>query len=189
MSRKGYGLAYTVTVRQGNLVTEPGADFIVNASNTQLMLGSGVSAAFARHCGPRLQEAMTHTLLACGRLEKGDVVATETGEAENFDVALHAAVMDYNPGIPLHAQFPSLNDLKVILFNIEKIVAGKAAIEKRKFKLVLPLMGCGVGGLLKADVVDLYKRFFSREVAFECEAVVYGHSPDDYRLISDEFSS
>ena len=50
-------------------------------------------------------------------------------------------------------------------------------------KLVLPLMGCGVGGLEKEAVVRVYKCFFEREVAFDCEVVVYGYSHEDHELI------
>jgi hypothetical protein len=50
-------------------------------------------------------------------------------------------------------------------------------------KLVLPLMGCGVGGLDKLQVIQLYKIFFGRDVDFECEVVVYGYSDEDYALI------
>ena len=39
-----------IRLKYGNLVKEK-ATFIVNASNTQLILGSGVSKAFRQHCG------------------------------------------------------------------------------------------------------------------------------------------
>ncbi len=51
-------MSYTCTVKQGNLLNEDNATFIVNASNTTLVLGSGVSAAFRKKCGMQLQQEM-----------------------------------------------------------------------------------------------------------------------------------
>jgi len=45
-------MPYSIVIKQGNLLSEE-ADFIVNASNTKLILGSGVSMAFKRHCGKK----------------------------------------------------------------------------------------------------------------------------------------
>lgn len=36
-------MSYSLFVKQGNLLSEEQATFIVNASNTKLILGSGVS--------------------------------------------------------------------------------------------------------------------------------------------------
>ena len=44
-------MPYTYTIRQGNLLNEEDATFIVNASNTTLILSSGVSGAFRGKCG------------------------------------------------------------------------------------------------------------------------------------------
>jgi hypothetical protein len=49
-------------------------------------------------------------------------------------------------------------------------------------KLVLPLMGCGVGRLNTKEVLETYKSFFAEESAFDCEVVIYGHSTEDYEL-------
>jgi len=49
-------------------------------------------------------------------------------------------------------------------------------------KLVLPLMGCGVGGLNAKEVLGAYKSFFTKERSFDCEVVIYGHSTEDYEL-------
>ena len=49
-------------------------------------------------------------------------------------------------------------------------------------KLVLPLMGCGVGWLDATEVLKIYKAHFNKEVPFECEVVVYGYSIEDYEI-------
>ncbi len=44
-------------------------------------------------------------------------------------------------------------------------------------------MGCGVGGLDKVDVLNLYKKQFDNNIDFKCEVVVYGYDENDYQLI------
>jgi len=170
-----YKMAYQCTVKQGNLLNETSATFIVNASNTKMLLGSGVSMAFKRHCGIELQEEMTDKFnrLDC-ILKKGDVVATSSGNAKNFKYALHAAVMDYNQGVRGLDKLPTISDIENILINIESYLKWYAKEKSSEsIKLVLPLMGCGVGKLNKVDVINLYKRFFSREVELKCEVIIY----------------
>lgn len=72
-------MSYHITLKQGDLLGEESATFIVNASNTRLILGSGVSMAFNRHCGTELQYEMTSRLGEIGHtLSKGDVIATSS---------------------------------------------------------------------------------------------------------------
>jgi len=52
-----HAMGYELENVKGNIVLID-ADFTVNASNTKLILGSGVSMAFKRHCGLRLQQEM-----------------------------------------------------------------------------------------------------------------------------------
>ena len=177
-------MAYTIKAKQGNLLNEDEATFIVNASNTTLTLGSGVSMAFKHHCGYELQKEMTAKLDEIGSLKKGDVVATSSANANNFKYALHVAVMDYNKGIRGVDKAPSLKDIENALINIEaylKWYANKKSSEN--IKLVLPLMGCGVGGLNKEDVIKLYKKQFENSFEFNCEVVLYGYDEKDFELI------
>ena len=51
-------MSYHCTVKPGNLLKEEDATFIVNASNTKLQLGSGVSSAFRKICGIGMQMEM-----------------------------------------------------------------------------------------------------------------------------------
>ena len=182
-------MPYTHTIKQGNLLEEPNATFIVNASNTRLLLGSGVSMAFKRNCGHELQNEMTAKLNTLNVvLKKGDVIATSSGKATNFEYALHAAIMEYTPGTRGDEKLPTLTDISNALNNIESYVQWYIKEKNdKKPKLVLPLMGCGVGGLDKEEVAKLYKHFFQRDVNFNCEVVIYGYSQDDYELIKRVF--
>ena len=179
-------MPYTLTARMGNLVMESNATFIVNASNTQLLLGSGVSMAFKRHCGIGFEAEMQQKLSEIdGGIRPGDVVATSSGEATNFRYALHAAVMNYDPGVRQRDKFPTLETIHMILENIEAYLSWYAAHHSPQMKLVLPLLGCGVGGLDKREVLEQYREFFMRDVAYACEVVVYGYSAEDYGLIRE----
>ncbi|MHC3994270.1 macro domain-containing protein [Thiomicrolovo sp. ZZH C-3] len=176
-------MAYHLTIKTGNLLDAPASDFIVNPSNTVLQLGSGVSGAFARACGPGLQSAMTRALRETGRLQKGDVVAT--GGCERFGSVLHAAVMDYNPGAA--EALPRLEEIETILRNIHTALAAFAALHGRSVSLALPLMGTGVGGLDKRRVLEIYRDFFRRDVGYECEVLLYAHSEGDGTLMRTLF--
>ena len=180
-------MSYRCSVKQGNLLSEDNATFIVNASNTRLILGSGVSMAFKRHCGIALQKEMTAQLDKLDApLKKGDVVATSSGNATNFKYALHVAVMDYNQGIKEMEKLPTLEDVKNALVNIESYLEWYSKEKSdEQVKLVLPLMGCGVGGLNKIDVIKLYKNFFLEEVSFKCEIIIYGYDDTDYKNIKE----
>ncbi|MFT7859657.1 MAG: macro domain-containing protein [Sulfurimonas sp.] len=84
-----------VAVKHGDLIEEP-ASFIVNASNTELTLGSGVSKAFRDSCGGNyfqqiLFEVKKEYLKDHPRIEQGDVLLSGSGNCKNFKYALHAA--------------------------------------------------------------------------------------------------
>ena len=180
-------MAYKLSVKQGNLLSEEEATFIVNASNTKLILGSGVSMAFKRHCVHELQQEMLKSLENIeGRLNKGDVVATSSGKATNFIYALHVAIMDYNSGVKYDEKLPTLHIIQLALQNIENYIKWYWNEKKKPIKLVLPLMGCGVGGLSKVDVIKLYSDFFNRNIETECNVVIYGYDRSDYELIKSK---
>ena len=169
-------MSYSISAKVGNLLEIESADFIVNASNTKFILGSGVSMAFKRHCGLELQEEMNEEVILQDRVfHQGDLLLTSSGEAENFRYAIHVAVMDYNQGIQGKKQLPTVEINKKSLHNIEKYLLIYAKEESKAVTLVLPLMGCGVGGLVKESVIELYKDFFSREIDFDCSVIIYGY--------------
>jgi len=177
-------MAYNLTIKQGNLLDERNATFIVNASNTRLLLGSGVSMSFKRHCGIELQHEMSSKLESIKQpLTKGDVVATSSADATNFIYALHAAIMNYNQGTKESDKFPTLNDIKLALENIELYLEWYAKENTQPIKLVLPFLGCGVGGLQISDVFHLYESFFERNVSFDCNVVIYVYYPEEYAII------
>jgi len=177
-------MGYKITIKQGNLL-ECEADIIVNASNTKLLLGSGVSMAFKRHCDKALQEAMSNVLKDAKELHQGDVVATKS-YAKNFQIALHVAMMNYNKGVKGLQKMPTLKTIETALKNIEQFLKAYAK-NNQKVKIALPLLGCGIGALQKEDVIRCYKNFFRRDVAFDCEVILVGYRDEDYNIIYNIF--
>ena len=179
-------MGYKLTVKKGNLVTELGATFIVNSSNTKLMLGQGVSGSFHNICGDKLQKEMKYTYSNLSfKLKKGDIVATSAGDAKHFKYILHVVTQDYERGKVISERLPDYKDIFVALKNIESYLKWYYnETQKESIKIVLPLLGCGRGGLDKKTVVGLYKSFFIRDIPFECEVVIYAKNSEDYELIN-----
>lgn len=137
----------------GNITNADGVDFIVNASNTRLILGSGVSMAIKRHCGFEIEREMA--LFA--PINLGDVVKTSAGKATNFKALLHAAITDIK--IPTTIQV--VHDA---LINIDKYCTQNS-------KLAIPLLGTGSGKLDKIEVMNLFKTFFE-DVKYEVNVYI-----------------
>ena len=76
--------------------------------------------------------------------------------------------MDYRPGA--HPA-PTLSLIHETLKNIEGYLEWYAQYSET-MRLALPLLGCGVGGLEKREVIELYKTFFSHQVDFDCDIFV-----------------
>ncbi len=178
-------MSYSVTVKQGNLLDEQDATFIVNTTNTKFILSHGVSMAFKLHCGIKLQKEMISRIKKFDFAPvKGDVIATSSCEAPNFKYALHVAIIEFSKDVEGEEKFPTFKTIYNALKNIESYMKWYTKNKKdERVKLVLPLMGCGMSGLDKSSVIGLYKSFFLREVSFDCEVVIYGYSQADYEMI------
>ena len=89
----------TIEVRQGD-VTRSGLDVIVNASNTGVWLGSGVSGAIRAAAGPGYQEQIQAAMRARfgDAMEPGEVLITGAGAIPGAKHVAHVAVMDYREG-------------------------------------------------------------------------------------------
>jgi O-acetyl-ADP-ribose deacetylase (regulator of RNase III) len=165
-------------IKYGNLIKEK-STFIVNASNTELILGSGVSKAFRQHCGGSLfQQKLYDIKEQVGTINQGDVILSDSGIADNFKYALHVAVMNYSDDTK--SPHPTYKQIQKSLFNILKIIEDKIIKEQIKSpKLVIPLLGCGTGGLKKEKVFFLIKNTFLKSKT-DLEVILYLHEKKDY---------
>lgn len=178
-----------VTLKHGNLIEEQ-ATFIVNASNTELSLGSGVSQAFYESCGANdfqqtLYEVKQEYLKQHHSIKQGDVLLSNSGRCKNFSYALHAAIMNYTD--EQTSPLPSYEVIQKALTNIVKVIQETQKENLEPLSLVVPLMGTGVGGLDKSKVFMMTKEFFENYTDdFDLDVVIMIHSKQDYlNYISD----
>ena len=80
-----------ITVMTGD-ITGVVAEAVVNASNTRLVLGGGVSGALRRACGPRLQPAMHQV----GGLTIDGLAATPAFDLQTTDRIIHVPTANGN---------------------------------------------------------------------------------------------
>ena len=171
-------ISYKLFAKQGDLLTAK-ADFAVNPSNTAMLLGSGVSMAFKRSCGVILEKYMQDALKNRGVINQGDVIKTASNY-KNFPYVLHAAVMNYTE--KNKPKVPTIQTIKEILQNLQQILLLE---QEDNLTLALPLIGCGIGGLEKSEVVLEYKNFFlcQKNADKKCDVMVYGYNQSDFELI------
>jgi appr-1-p processing enzyme family protein len=171
-------ISYKLFAKQGDLLTAK-ADFAVNPSNTAMLLGSGVSMAFKRKCGILLEKYMQDALKRCGAISQGDVIKTASNY-DNFPHVLHAAVMNYTE--KNKPKVPTIQTIKEILQNLQQILLLE---QEDNLTLAIPLIGCGIGGLEKSEVILEYKNFFlyQEKADKKCDVMVYGYNQSDFELI------
>jgi O-acetyl-ADP-ribose deacetylase len=116
----------TVTLYGGSIL-DPAADALVNASNTRLVLGSGVSGALSRACGPELQEAMSRI---------GGVAQDAYAVTPAFR---HGKVREI-----IHV--PSVSGSEAVISRAYENVL-RRAVEAGHARVLVPALGAGVGGM------------------------------------------
>ncbi|HVP38127.1 MAG TPA: macro domain-containing protein [Candidatus Saccharimonadales bacterium] len=110
-------------------ITSVTADAIVNAANTDLLLGAGVAGAIRRRGGPSIQEECSRH----GSIPLGEAAVTGAGELPARYV-IHAAAMHLGGSVSA----PSLRDATRN--------ALRRATEKACDSVAFPAIGTGVGG-------------------------------------------
>ncbi|HUS58949.1 MAG TPA: macro domain-containing protein [Planctomycetota bacterium] len=111
-------------------ITEEGVEAIVNAANTDLVLGAGVAGAILKKAGAQIQAE-------CEKLapvELGQAVATRAGGKLPCKYVIHAAAMRLGGQVKSDAlHSATLNTLKLA--------------DKKKIKsIAFPAIGTGIGG-------------------------------------------
>ena len=141
----------------GDITTER-EDAIVNAANTDLILGGGVAGAIRIKGGPSIQQECD----VYGPVVLGEAVLTGAGDLP-AEYVIHAAVMDLG-GLPtMH----SIRDATISSLEI--------ASEEQFNSISFPALGTGIGGfdmaqaahiLLTATLDFLHSHIFPRWVRF-----------------------
>ena len=134
--------AITISLFEEN-IANAGCEVIVNAANEGLWMGGGVAGALRSRGGYEIEkEARTHAPATVG-----DVVLTSPGKLSALQI-YHAVVIDQ-----LHMTGTQLSMVEV---SFKKII--QTALANRVSSIAVPMLGCGVGGLLTADVAQSYLR-------------------------------
>jgi O-acetyl-ADP-ribose deacetylase (regulator of RNase III) len=111
-------------------ITQTAVDAIVNAANTDLLLGAGVAGAIRRHGGPGIQDECSRI----GAIPLGEAAVTGAGNLPAKYV-IHAAGMHLGGGVTAAAcRDATRNSLR-------------RAEEKQVRSIAFPAIGAGVGGL------------------------------------------
>jgi len=99
-----------IEIRQGDITEQSDIDAIVNAANTDLVLGAGVAGAIRRKGG----DIIDREGQAKGPIKLGEAVHTTAGNLPNKYV-IHAAAMGYRPEDRLVPKRPgSLSSAEII---------------------------------------------------------------------------
>ncbi len=117
-----------IHLQQGD-ITDATVDAIVNAANTQLLLGAGVAGAIRRKGGPTIQQECD----AIGPVALGEAALTGGGQLQARYV-IHAASMHLGG-------MTSENSLRDATVN-----SLKRANEKHLTSLAFPAIGTGIAG-------------------------------------------
>jgi O-acetyl-ADP-ribose deacetylase (regulator of RNase III) len=138
-----------VTLAEGDL-TEQEVDAIVNAANSQLVLGSGVAGAIRQKGGISIQ----HECDAIGAIELGGAVVTGAG-------ALPARYVIHAAGMPPGGQASEQSVRHSVRRSFE------LAAERGCRTLACPAVGAGIGGLSLQRCAEISLEEAHRHLASE----------------------
>ena len=131
-------MAARIELLEGD-IAEQEVDAVVNAANTDLILGSGVAGAIARAGGPSIQaECTSH-----GPIERGDAAVTGAGDLP-ARLVIHAAAMESGG---------SGADADSVRSCVRRSL--ELAVEHGATSVALPALGTGVGGFSLQECAEI----------------------------------
>ncbi len=140
--------APSIAVVQGSL-TDGEETVLVNASNTNVALGSGVSGAIRRACGGEAYQQHIRQKMVDrfrGPMTPGDVLMTDAGSHPSAKWVAHVAVMDYREGFTGRS-FPSLETIKKGCVHLWSAVEDVASSSEHGVTVAMVALGGGTGQL------------------------------------------
>jgi O-acetyl-ADP-ribose deacetylase (regulator of RNase III) len=170
-------------------LTDGDETVLVNASNTSVALGSGVSAAIRAACGPDYQRHVEEALLATyGQqgMEPGQVLFTDAGAHPRAKWVAHVAVMDYREAARGSPR-PTLDTIRAGCTNL---IEGIEALSE-PVTVAMVALGAGVGRLGVRDPTRIACQLFAAHAKERRErtnldgVTFYGYSQDEHAAILD----
>jgi O-acetyl-ADP-ribose deacetylase len=138
-----------IEARRGDITDQTDVDAIVNAANTDLVLGSGVAGAIRRKGGENIQREA----VAQAPIPLGQAVATSAGQLPNKYV-IHAAAMGYreeDQGVPKRSG--SLSSAAIIRNATRSSL--RIADHLRLGSIAFPALATGVAGFPVDECADV----------------------------------
>lgn len=132
-----------ITLHHASLTDGP-ETVLVNASNTTVYLGSGVSAAIRRACGFGYQDHIQEALARVHgeSMEPGMVLMTDAGTHPTARHVAHIAVMDYRDRS--ESSFPTL---EIVRLGCQNLWPAVADLPGGPHSVAMVALGAGVGNL------------------------------------------
>jgi len=129
-----------IEVQRGDITNQPDMQAIVNAANTDLVLGAGVAGAIRRKGGDEIESESR----AKAPIHLGEAVHTTAGRLPNRFV-IHTAAMGYRPEDERVPKRPgSLSSAAII--RDATLNSLRIADELKLNSIALPALATGVGG-------------------------------------------
>ncbi len=162
----------TVTIKQGD-IAEQSADAVINSAGTTLRMGTGVAGALRKAGGEQLNEAA----ILQGPVDVGDAVVTPAFDLD-AEYVIHAASM------PHYGDSDSTPD------SVREAVtnAFDLAEERDCTSVVLPLIGCGLGGVPVATGARVIRDLLN---TYQFDAInditVLAYTDSEYEIVTTIF--
>lgn len=184
-------MAPRVELRQGSL-TDGDELVLVNASNTNAQLGSGVSAAIRAACGAGFQKHIADELKRQkgGPMTPGDLFITGAGEHPRARYVAHVAVMDYRYDMGA-ASYPTADRIRTACERLWEAIELLPA--DGMLSVAMVALGAGTGSLgvreptrIAAETLKAHFAIFPKpridRVRF------YGYQPVEHLAMAAELS-
>ncbi len=177
-----------VSLIRGSL-TDGHEAVLVNASNTNCALGTGVSGAISRSCGPRFQSQVNLELTRRygGPMKPGQVLMTHAGKHPRARWVAHVAVMDYREGFS-GASFPSNETIRTgceSLWDAIEAIPGDGPLT-----VAMVALGGGTGNLGVREPVQIAAETLKAHAAIHKKTRIqsvtfYGYLEQEYVAMAE----
>lgn len=170
-----------IEIRQGDITEQPDLDAIVNAANTELILGAGVAGAIRRKGGAIIDEEGQRQ----APIKLGEAAVTTAGTLPNKFV-IHAAAMGYRAEDDLVPKKPGTDSSADIIRNAT-LNSLRCAEELKLRSIAFPALATGVAGFpvdeCAETMIGASRDYSAANPASSIELVVFVlFTPDDFAI-------